>query len=246
MRALAALLLCFLISAPALAVEIAVLKKECQAKKYSSCEEAGLSLLLDNKVDESYPFFKISCEKEKNCQGLSTYYEKKGKFAEARKLLKESCKTSARSCYDLSDFEKSHGTPKSAREALMTACEKKFNEKKCKEVGLKDKSEDTAEDKELKGLFCKGDACSDFEKYQSQIAETFLRMRKLNYSCQKNDGGSCSDLAVLLKAAEQTTPVKFQSDLPVFLTKLGIQGNSQDYFKKACDLKHQLACKELK
>ncbi len=92
-------------------------------------------------------------------------------------------------------------------------------------------------------LFCKGKNCSEFENYISQIKETYLKMKTLNENCQKNEGQSCAELAVLVKDSEATIKPEFKEENKKFLGKLGISGDAASYDQKACSLKIQSACK---
>jgi len=93
-------------------------------------------------------------------------------------------------------------------------------------------------------LFCKGKQCSEFENYISQIKETYLKMKSLNENCQKNDGRSCADLAILVHDSEATIKPEFKEENKKFLSKLGISGDAASYDQRACALKIQSSCKK--
>jgi hypothetical protein len=95
-------------------------------------------------------------------------------------------------------------------------------------------------------LFCKGNSCSEFDKYIYQIKETYMKMKSENESCTKKDGKSCYEVGVLIGDSEKTIRPEFKDELARFHTKLGIAGDSNSYFKKACDLKFAKGCEELK
>lgn len=93
-------------------------------------------------------------------------------------------------------------------------------------------------------LFCKGNACSEFDKYVAQIKESYLKMQALNQSCGKNDGKSCLEVGLLVRDSELTIRPQFKEDNKKLLGKLGLNPDYKSYLTKACSLKIEQACQE--
>lgn len=94
--------------------------------------------------------------------------------------------------------------------------------------------------------FCKGVKCSEFDQYAAQIKETYLKMQKLNESCQKNDGKSCAEVAILVTDTETTIKPEFKEENKKLLAKLGLTDDARSYHQKACKLKIQDSCSKSK
>lgn len=228
------------------------LEKDCKTQDAGSCALLGLSKLQKKDEVLALKFLKQACDLG-NCISLAGFYEVKGKFQESRSLLKKGCKNKDHSfCYSLSKFEKDHGTIADSKKYLMIACDLRYYESSCKKAGIQDNRPSTKINKELKEKLCKGEDCSHDEEIHTQAAQFMGMFMDLKQGCDKNIAENCNRLALMYEGIEKEMTNDSKKGKAEFLNfKKGLieekmYQEPNELYKKACDLKYQVACENLK